>query len=54
MLNSVALRSGIKLKIAAKLESEDDPYWLEVVKPLIDANPDRVQYIGEINDEKKK
>ncbi|TIN17731.1 MAG: glycosyltransferase family 4 protein, partial [Mesorhizobium sp.] len=40
----IALRSGLKLKLAAKIGDDDRAYFQEVVEPLIDG--DRIVYVG--------
>jgi len=47
----VALRSGVPLKIAAKVDAVDKEYFAEVIEPLI--KPPMIEYIGEIDDEQK-
>lgn len=47
----IALRAGIPLKIAAKIDRADRPYFEDVVKPLL-ANPG-MEYIGEITESEK-
>ncbi|TCD14472.1 glycosyltransferase family 4 protein [Oricola cellulosilytica] len=47
----IALRSGRKLKIAARVNRFDQQYWHEEVLPRIDG--DRIEYVGEINDAEK-
>lgn len=47
----VALRSGVPLKIAAKVDVVDREYFEAVIKPLI--KPPMIEYIGEIDDEQK-
>jgi glycosyltransferase involved in cell wall biosynthesis len=47
----IAIRCGIPLKIAAKVDRADQEYYDEIVKPLID-HP-LVEYIGEIGDDEK-
>ncbi len=47
----IAIRSGIPLKIAAKVDRADQDYYDEVVRPLMD-HP-LVEYIGEIGDHEK-
>ena len=47
----LAQRSGLPLKIAAKVDAVDEAYFESVVRPLLD---DRlIEYIGEIGDERK-
>jgi glycosyltransferase involved in cell wall biosynthesis len=48
----IAARSGIKLKIAAKVDNVDKEYYNAVIRPLIQDNPN-VEFIGEINDQQK-
>ncbi|WP_287202060.1 glycosyltransferase, partial [Mesorhizobium sp.] len=47
----IALRSGLKLKLAAKIGDDDRAYFREMVEPLVDG--DRVDYVGEIEEDKK-
>jgi glycosyltransferase involved in cell wall biosynthesis len=47
----IAVRCGIPLKIAAKVDRADQEYYDEVVRPLID-HP-LVEYVGEIGDHEK-
>jgi glycosyltransferase involved in cell wall biosynthesis len=47
----VARRVGLPLRIAAKIDASDEPYFEEVVEPLLD-DP-LVTYVGEISQEKK-
>ncbi|MEH3118108.1 MAG: glycosyltransferase family 4 protein [Methylorubrum populi] len=48
----MAIRSGIPLKIAAKVDKADQEYWDETIEPMI--HHPLVEYIGEINEEQKK
>ena len=48
----IAVRSGIHLKIAAKIDRVDQPYWEEKIEPLVKAHPN-IEYIGEITDRQK-
>ena len=48
----IALRSGVRLKIAAKIDRADQEYYDELIRPLISASP-LVEYIGEISDHEK-
>lgn len=48
----IALRAGLKLKIAAKIDAADQSYWEEVIAPLVAANPN-VEFIGEISEDQK-
>ena len=47
----IAIRCGIPLKIAAKVDRADQEYYDEVVRPMMD-HP-LVEYIGEIGDHEK-
>jgi glycosyltransferase involved in cell wall biosynthesis len=47
----IAIRCGIPLKIAAKVDRADRDYYDEIIRPLID-HP-LVEYIGEIGDHEK-
>jgi glycosyltransferase involved in cell wall biosynthesis len=48
----IAIRAGVRLKIAAKVDRVDQDYWNQRIKPMVDGNP-RVEFVGEI-DEKQK
>ncbi|GJD96798.1 glycosyltransferase family 4 protein [Methylobacterium iners] len=48
----MAKRSGVPLKIAAKVDKADQDYWDEVIEPMI--HHPLIEYIGEINEEQKK
>ncbi len=48
----IAIKAGIPLKIAAKVDRVDYQYYLERIKPLLD-HP-LVEFIGEINEEEKE
>ncbi len=48
----IAVRCGIPLKIAAKVDRADQEYYDEVISPLIKASP-LVEFIGEIGDHEK-
>ena len=48
----IAERSGMPLKIAAKVDRVDQAYWEEKIRPMVEANPD-VEFIGEINESDK-
>ena len=47
-----AAQSGMKLKIAAKVDNVDKEYYSTVIRPMIQDNPN-VEFIGEINDQQK-
>jgi len=48
----IAARTGMPLKIAAKIDKADQAYWDEVIAPMIAAHP-KVKFIGEINEHQK-
>jgi glycosyltransferase involved in cell wall biosynthesis len=48
----IAARTGLLLKIAAKIDPADELYWREVVGPMVAAHPN-VEFIGEINEHQK-
>lgn len=48
---NIAIRCGIPLKIAAKVDPADQDYYAEVIRPMMD-HP-LVEYIGEISDHEK-
>jgi glycosyltransferase involved in cell wall biosynthesis len=48
----IAVRAGVPLKIAAKIDKVDRGYWEEVVRPMVAAHPN-VEFVGEINEREK-
>jgi len=48
----IALRCGIPLKIAAKVDRADQEYYDELIRPLIESSS-LIEYIGEIGDAEK-
>jgi glycosyltransferase involved in cell wall biosynthesis len=48
----LANRTGVKLKIAAKVDKADERYWTETIEPMTRDNP-LVEFIGEIGDRQK-
>jgi glycosyltransferase involved in cell wall biosynthesis len=48
----IALRSGMKLKIAAKIDRVDQAYFDGTIKPLLKKNPS-IEFMGEIGDHEK-
>ncbi|PLQ00330.1 glycosyltransferase family 4 protein [Cupriavidus pauculus] len=48
----IASRSGLPLKIAAKVDDVDRAYWEETIRPLLAAYP-LAEYIGEISEHEK-
>ncbi|MEP9347478.1 glycosyltransferase family 4 protein [Xanthobacter sp. KR7-225] len=49
---AMAAKAGRRLKIAAKVDAADEPYWQGVIKPLVEASPN-VEFIGEIDERQK-
>jgi glycosyltransferase involved in cell wall biosynthesis len=45
----IAARSGLPLKIAAKVDRVDQDYWEMTIRPLIMAHPE-VEFLGEIGE----
>jgi glycosyltransferase involved in cell wall biosynthesis len=50
---AIAAKTGMRLKMAAKVDPVDRPYFDEVIRPLLAKNP-HVEFIGEINDSQKQ
>jgi len=48
----IAARAGVPLKIAAKIDRVDRPYWEARIEPLVRTHAN-VEYIGEINEREK-
>jgi glycosyltransferase involved in cell wall biosynthesis len=48
----IAMRCGMPLKIAAKVDTADQDYYDEVIRPLITGNP-LIEFVGEIGDREK-
>jgi glycosyltransferase involved in cell wall biosynthesis len=48
----IAMRAGIKLKIAAKIDDADKKYFEHIIKPLLD-HP-LIEFIGEVNEAEKQ
>ena len=48
----IAARSGLPLKIAAKVDRADRDYWDDIIRPMVANNPN-VEYIGEIAERQK-
>jgi glycosyltransferase involved in cell wall biosynthesis len=49
----IARTAGISLRIAAKVDKVDIPYWNGVIKPMIGENSG-VDYIGEVDEDEKR
>lgn len=48
----IAKRTGVPLKIAAKVDKIDQEYYENEIRPLLDGS-DLVQFIGEVNEQEK-
>lgn len=48
----IAVRAGLPLKIAAKVDNADKDYWREVIEPLICDNAN-IEFVGEVNERQK-
>jgi glycosyltransferase involved in cell wall biosynthesis len=48
----IAVRTGMKLKIAAKIDAVDRAYWDSTIAPLVERHAN-IEYIGEINEFQK-
>jgi glycosyltransferase involved in cell wall biosynthesis len=48
----IAVRSGLPLKIAAKIDRVDQAYWETTIRPMIMAHP-QVEFVGEIGESGK-
>ncbi|WP_083338577.1 glycosyltransferase family 4 protein [Ensifer sp. LCM 4579] len=48
----IATRTGMQLKIAAKVDAKDRAYWETVIEPLVASHPN-VEFIGEIDEQRK-
>jgi glycosyltransferase involved in cell wall biosynthesis len=48
----IAARSGMPLKIAAKVDRVDQVYWAETIRPMVRAHAN-VEFIGEIGEDDK-
>lgn len=48
----IATRAGLPLKIAAKIDAVDKPYWDQVIEPLVRSHPN-VEYVGEVTERQK-
>src|SRR5690606_20331392 len=46
----IARRAGMRLKMAAKIEGDDEAYYRETIEPLLG---DDIEFIGEVDEEAK-
>jgi glycosyltransferase involved in cell wall biosynthesis len=49
----IAKRTGLQLKIAAKVDAADRVYWETVIEPMLRQNASHVEFIGEIDEQRK-
>src|SRR5207249_1188166 len=49
----IARRSGMRLKIAAKIATTDEDYFHEAIEPLLRKSKSIVEFVGEIGDKDK-
>jgi glycosyltransferase involved in cell wall biosynthesis len=49
----IALRLGMPLKIAAKVDRADQRFWESTIKPIIDSHGS-IEFIGEVNEAEKE
>jgi glycosyltransferase involved in cell wall biosynthesis len=48
----IAVRAGLPLRIAAKIDRADREYWHTTIEPMVTGNP-FVEFVGEIDEEEK-
>lgn len=48
----IAAKTGMRLKMAAKVDAADEKYWRDIIAPLVAAHPN-VEFVGEINEHQK-
>lgn len=48
----IAIRAGLPLKMAAKVDKADQEYWHDVIEPMVRAHPN-VEFIGEVDEGQK-
>ncbi len=48
----IADRTGVPLKIAAKVDKVDQDYWNDVIEPMVRGRP-HVEFIGEVDEQEK-
>lgn len=56
MAIAIARRAGVPLKIAAKIDHKERPYFERVIRPLLDdpRNDPPIEFLGEKNEEEKR
>ncbi|MFC0282321.1 glycosyltransferase family 4 protein [Camelimonas abortus] len=48
----IAVRAGMPLKIAAKVDRADQAYWDGVIRPMVERHP-QVEFVGEVDERTK-
>jgi glycosyltransferase involved in cell wall biosynthesis len=43
----------MRLVIAAKIDPVDEAYWQQAIKPVVDANPGLIEFVGEVGEREK-
>jgi glycosyltransferase involved in cell wall biosynthesis len=49
----IARDVGMRLVIGAKIDPVDETYWEQAVKPLVDAHPNLIEFVGEVDEREK-
>ncbi|MFL5759164.1 MAG: glycosyltransferase family 4 protein [Thermomicrobiales bacterium] len=49
----IARDVGTRLVIAAKVDPTDEEYWQQAIKPLLDAHPELIEFVGEVGEQEK-
>jgi glycosyltransferase involved in cell wall biosynthesis len=49
----IAVRTGMPLKIAAKVDRYDRRYWVTHIEPMVRAHAGLIEYVGEVNEREK-
>jgi glycosyltransferase involved in cell wall biosynthesis len=49
----IARDVGMRLVIAAKVDPVDDAYWQQAIKPVLDAHPALIEFVGEVDEREK-
>ena len=50
----IAVKAGIPLRMAAKIDDVDRKYWDQAIAPLVARHADLVTFVGEIDDSRKQ
>jgi glycosyltransferase involved in cell wall biosynthesis len=49
----IARDVGMRLVIGAKVDPVDEAYWQQAIKPLVDAHPGLIEFVGEVDEQAK-